>query len=161
MPTLPIADKATLDAVLAYVDELEARLTAVRAGKIDNLDTLISSRAVAVTALSTVQWTNTRAGYLDQIPNVLKKPGSYQTSCTVGAHRTNTILQVTGSGYAVALQQSESDYGSLQIDGGSIYLVEPPIDSGTITLFPLRFNSSFKFSCSSVGTRIAAWVVLD
>lgn len=39
------------------------------AGKIvgDNLNATVSSRAAAATALSTVQWTNARAGYLDNL----------------------------------------------------------------------------------------------
>lgn len=74
MPALPIADKSTLDAVLAYVDELEARLTAARAGKLDNLDALISSRAPASTALTNAIWTAARAGKLDLIDTILAAP---------------------------------------------------------------------------------------
>lgn len=36
-----------------------------RAGKIDNLDAAISTRAPSSTALSTATWTPTKAGYLD------------------------------------------------------------------------------------------------
>jgi hypothetical protein len=43
------------------------RITQDRGTKIDNLDTTISSRAPASTALSNVTWTNTRAGYLDNL----------------------------------------------------------------------------------------------
>ena len=46
--------------------------TQSRAGKLDkldNLDTTISSRAPASTALSTATWTNARAGYLDYLAN--------------------------------------------------------------------------------------------
>lgn len=55
MPTLPIADKATLDAVMAYVDELEARLTATRAAYLDYLNNL------------NTRLTDTRAGKLDLV----------------------------------------------------------------------------------------------
>ena len=43
------------------------RLTSTRAANLDNLDAAISTRAPASTALSTAQWTNTRAGLLDGI----------------------------------------------------------------------------------------------
>lgn len=48
-------------------DYLTTNLAAVRAAKIDNLDAAMTTRAAASTALSTAQWTNTRAGYLDNI----------------------------------------------------------------------------------------------
>ncbi|MEO0166750.1 MAG: hypothetical protein ABIL39_11510 [candidate division WOR-3 bacterium] len=50
------------------VDTLLSRLTSTRAGYLDNLpnlDTSISSRAPASTALSNTVWTDTKAGYLD------------------------------------------------------------------------------------------------
>lgn len=58
MTALPIADKPTLDAVMAYVDELETRLTAARAAY---LDVAISSRAAAA------DYTAARAAKLDLI----------------------------------------------------------------------------------------------
>lgn len=45
--------------------------TNARAAKQDNLDTTVSSRAAASTALSNAVWTNARAGYLDNIPTIL------------------------------------------------------------------------------------------
>jgi hypothetical protein len=85
MPSIGIADKTTLDSVNTKVgatgdaanasgsifarlaEMLTNRLTAARAAF---LDVAISSRAAAATALSNAQWTNTRAGYLDDIPKV-------------------------------------------------------------------------------------------
>jgi len=49
------------------VKTLLDRLTATRAGNLDNLNTPVSSRAAAATALSTANWTNTRAGNLDRL----------------------------------------------------------------------------------------------
>lgn len=43
--------------------------TDARAGKLDNLDGKISSRAPASTALSNATWTNARAGYIDYLAN--------------------------------------------------------------------------------------------
>jgi len=64
MPTLPIADKATLDQVLAYVGELEARLTAVRAGYLDYINNL------------NTRLTDTRAGKLDLVGTTGDAPGT-------------------------------------------------------------------------------------
>lgn len=44
---------------------LTTYLSSTRAAKIDNLDTTISSRAAASTALSNATWTNAKADYLD------------------------------------------------------------------------------------------------
>jgi hypothetical protein len=41
------------------------RLTATRAGLLDNLDAAMTTRAAASTALSTATWSATKAGYLD------------------------------------------------------------------------------------------------
>lgn len=53
--------------ILSILDNLVASYTALRAGKLDNLDALISSRAPANTALSNAVWTNGRAGLLDNL----------------------------------------------------------------------------------------------
>lgn len=87
---IPIADKKTLDAVHDKIgnagdsgtNSVFAKLntaantlanhvaawTAARASKIDNLDTTISSRAPANTALSNLVWTNAKASYIDMLP---------------------------------------------------------------------------------------------
>lgn len=54
-------DAAGILTLFAHMAELEARLTTVRAGKLDNLDALISSRAAAA------DYTAARAGKLDLI----------------------------------------------------------------------------------------------
>ncbi len=63
----PAAASIAADLVVIdnFVDELESRLTALRAGYLDNL----SAGAVAqsATALSTADWTGARAGYLDEL----------------------------------------------------------------------------------------------
>lgn len=53
--------------ILSILDNLVASYTALRAGKLDNLDALISSRAPANTALSNATWTNARAALLDNL----------------------------------------------------------------------------------------------
>lgn len=46
------------------------RLTATRAANLDNLNTTISSRAAASTALTNAVWTDARAGKLDKIDDI-------------------------------------------------------------------------------------------
>jgi hypothetical protein len=57
-----------VDAVSGYVDEIESRLTAIRASYLDNLvnlDVAVGSRAPSATALSTGTWTAEKAGFID------------------------------------------------------------------------------------------------
>jgi len=54
-----------LSALNDDLDTLLTRLSALRAGYLDNLSA--GAVALALTALSTANWTNTRAGYLDNI----------------------------------------------------------------------------------------------
>lgn len=56
------------------VDDLETRLSAVRAGYLDNLSA--GAVAQASTALSTAQWTNARATLLDRLQEVLTDHGA-------------------------------------------------------------------------------------
>lgn len=69
------SNSTQLAAIVAYVDELESRLTAVRAALLDNLDATVSSRASA-SALTTLsglvddletRLTAVRAGLLDNL----------------------------------------------------------------------------------------------
>ena len=61
---------AKLNKVITDISTLLTDWTTARAGKVDNLDTTISSRASASTALSNATWTDTRAGYLDTINTI-------------------------------------------------------------------------------------------
>lgn len=53
-----------LKAIYTY---LTSYLSATRCAKIDNLDTTLTSRAPASTAVSSATWTAARAGYLDKL----------------------------------------------------------------------------------------------
>ncbi len=55
------------ESILSILDALVAAYTVARAGKLDNLDALVSSRAPANTALSNAVWTNARAALLDRL----------------------------------------------------------------------------------------------
>ena len=58
-----------------------ATWTNARAGKIDSLDTTVSSRAAAGTALSNATWTNARAGYLDYLANGTYGLNAIKSAC--------------------------------------------------------------------------------
>lgn len=78
--------------VSGYVDEIESRLTATRAGYLDNLvnlDTTVGSRAPSATALSTAVWTNTKAGYIDTTIGSRLASASYTTPPTTGDIKTS------------------------------------------------------------------------
>ncbi len=68
----PISLFAGIKQLLKGLSDHMATWTSDRAAKVDYLDTTVGSRAPANTALSTAQWTNARAGYLDKLNN-----GSY------------------------------------------------------------------------------------
>lgn len=55
------------ESILSLLDNFVKAYTVLRAGKLDNLDALVSSRAPAGTALSNAVWTNARAAAIDTI----------------------------------------------------------------------------------------------
>jgi hypothetical protein len=57
--------------IVPWIKQLYTDFTTARAAKLDNLDTTISSRAAAATALSTATWTGTRAAKLDNLDVLL------------------------------------------------------------------------------------------
>lgn len=144
MPTIGIADKTTLDAVLAYVDELEARLTAARAGYLDRLDAAISSRSAAA------DYTAVRAAKLDNIQ------GAAQFYLPVATNTTETYadaLNISGTGYLYAINTKAEtnnitgDY-QITIDGvdlpaiqrlnTSVYGVLPILETSSYTSFEFK-----------------------
>ncbi len=72
---------AKLNSIISAIADHVAIWTAAKAG---NLDTTVSSRAPANTALSTAQWTNTRAGYLDNINTKANNLDSRLTAARAG-----------------------------------------------------------------------------
>ena len=65
----PISLFAGIKQLLNGLSDHMVSWTGDRAVKVDYLDTTVGSRAPANTALSTAQWTNARAGYLDKLNN--------------------------------------------------------------------------------------------
>lgn len=82
------------------------RLTATRAGLLDNLNATISSRAAASTALSNSIWTNTKAGYLDapisSIPSAFVKSVQRGTA-TYGAGENSISITVSAVNMAKSM----------------------------------------------------------
>lgn len=126
MPVLPIADKVTLDAVLAYVDELESRLTAIRADYLDYLNSL------------NTRLTDTRAGKLDLVGTIGDVAG------------TNTIFARLAqiAGYTDTLESTLGQTGDAANAAGSTnaklaYLI-------TQTKKPKTFQASVFYNASAV-----------
>ncbi len=73
----------------ARIGAAGASLTALGDARIAHLDADVSSRAAAATALSTVQWTNTRAGYLDNLSGgAVMLASSYTAPLTAAGTRS-------------------------------------------------------------------------
>lgn len=93
------------------------RLTATRAGLLDNLDAAVTTRAPASTAVSNIDYTATRAGYLD---SVLRIKNNYTGTITISTGASNyatlpftpvdlkTILIKQGHAYAQYVPGSTS-----------------------------------------------------
>lgn len=86
---------AKLNSIISAIADYVAIWTAAKAG---NLDTTVSSRAPASTALSTAQWTNTRAGYLDKL-----------NSGVVVSSLTGKIIKSIQKGVATTAQHSTDE----------------------------------------------------
>lgn len=110
-------------------DYLAAYLSPTRCAKIDNLDTTLTSRAPASTALSTATWTAPRAGKLDLIEtDPCSKPPILngiiaQTSGSTYSPDYVAILSHTGSGVLNMVRATSdnptyaSPYVQITIDG--------------------------------------------
>lgn len=70
--------------------------TVTRAGKLDNLDALISSRADATTALSNLTWTDAKAGYLDAAISSLAPASTALSTATWTATRAGYLDNLNG-----------------------------------------------------------------
>lgn len=107
------------------VKTLVDRLTATRAGYLDNLSA--GAVAQAGTALSTAQWTNTRAGYLDSIPSIPTTPiNSIQyntvTISDTASSGTRTITAVTTAKAALIYLGASSTNSTVNSAVGRITL---------------------------------------
>jgi hypothetical protein len=83
-----------------------AQWTNTRASNLDNLDATVSSRAPSATALSTAQWTNTRASNLDNLDATVS---SRATQANVWTNATRTL---TASGFTSAVSQTKANLAS-------------------------------------------------
>ena len=92
---------------------LTDRLTADRAANLDDLDTTVSSRAAASTALSSATWTNTKAGYIDAAitgTNTAATPQSM--TYTKSTERVRASLTWSSGNVTVASYYYSADSGA-------------------------------------------------
>jgi hypothetical protein len=188
MPSIPIADKPTLDQVLAYVDtlesligtanpaspgdlttlfkglrllanyvdELETRLTAARAGKLDNLDALISSRAAAA------DWTAARAGKLDLIGSTGDGSGVASLFGKLAAVLADTAL-IKGytdqvEGFVDALESNLGTTGDAANAAGTVLARLAELLTNRLTTTRAGYLDGARYYRGSYLTSSSAWV---
>jgi len=166
MPALPIADKATVDtintnvgsnadtssatgSVHAKLKDLKAALGAIN----DAANAAGSANAKLAETLARIGATNDAANALGSVNAKLRdikastgnsipfRTGTRASSLGTTNAKTQTHLDITGSGYLMTLTSSgnmSADIYSVQIDGGPILAVHSP--AGTAFL-GWRFNS--------------------
>lgn len=128
-------------------DYLTTNLGTARAAKIDNLDTTLSSRAVASTALSTVDWTPARAALLDGVVRSIQTGFNPALAPAAGGQfdATLTIASVDVNKSIVLVQPI-----LYNLPGGQVSNLYAYLTSATT----LRFSSYSQFdSCR--------WTVLE
>lgn len=129
------------------VKTLLDRLTATRAGYLDNLDAAVTTRAPSSTALSSATWTSARAGYLDKINTYLdantgKTKKMFQlitsgSSWTRPAGIVGTTVYVS----AIAGGESYSSSGPVYGQGGS-YIQRYPYTAGASVSYSVGSGGS-------------------
>lgn len=122
------------------VKTLLDRLTATRAGYLDNLDAAVTTRAPSATALSSATWTSARAGYLDKINTFLDADTGIMVPkfqlITSGSSATWTRpAGIIGDLVYVSAIAGGESYNSAPIDGqGGSYINRYPYTAGaTVT----------------------------
>ena len=85
----------------------------------------------------------------------------YATSAPTGAHQANTHINLTGSGFLIGIIDPGGSTWAVQVDGGLIHNLNSG-GGGLVSLFPIRFNTSLKVTCS-VASNVSynAWYILD
>jgi hypothetical protein len=141
------------------------RLTATRAGNLDNLNATVSSRAPSSTALSSSVWTGTKAGYLDAaisgrasqasvdaLPQGIIESIQRGTATTSGIATsfTATISAVNLSKSFVVAQFRRNDTSTVDYNG----LITAKLTSTTQITFT-RYNGS------GSGDTLVEWQVIE
>jgi hypothetical protein len=109
------------------------RITQDRGTKIDNLDTTISSRAPASTALSNATWTNTKAGYLDTTISSRAPASTALSNVTWTNTRAGYLdnLDATVSSRSTLTAAQVWSYGTKNVTATTIPSVIQSIQRGT------------------------------
>lgn len=87
--------------------------TTARAAKIDNLDTTISSRAPAATALSTAIWTNTRAGNLDNLDAAITTRAAAATALSTAVWTNGRAANLDNLDVAVSTRATQASVSAI------------------------------------------------
>ena len=123
------------------VKTLLDRLTATRAGYLDNLDAAVTTRAPASTALSSATYTSARAGYLDKINTFLDADTGIMVPkfqlITSGTSWTRPAGIIGNLVYVSAIAGGES-YNSAPIPGqGGSYINRTPYTVGATVTYSI------------------------
>jgi hypothetical protein len=120
-----------VDAVSGYVDEIESRLTAIRASYLDNLvnlDVAVGSRAPSATALSTGTWTAEKAGFIDvAISSVSGSSSSGATPQEIWEYASRTLTSggISSGTVEIAVGNALTTYTAAKT-GDEMDLVDAP-----------------------------------
>ncbi|OPX93981.1 MAG: hypothetical protein A4E53_00144 [Pelotomaculum sp. PtaB.Bin104] len=159
MPAIPIADKATLDAVLAYVDELNTRLTDTRAGKLD----LVGTTGDAPGTDSIFARLAQIAGYVDQVEGYVDTLETNLGTTAQDASSSGTALQRLA--YIIASmipQQPQSTYiGSYSTTSTSLQTALSVSGKGVLIGVMIKLANSVDGQYPRLKITLDGTVVLD
>jgi len=122
------------------------RLTATRAGYLDNLDATVSSRT------SSSVWTGTKAGYLDAAV-------SSRLSSAIASIQTGYVSSSTGSGSGEDTRYADVTISAVDTSK-SVVIVHPQLGdypaSGRLTS-----STNLRLGVNTTGWRNARWYVVE
>jgi len=80
------------------------------------------------------------------------------TSTSTTTHKSNTLVNISGSGYLIAITSRPFANFAVEIDGGSVFAYT--LENNAV-VFYARFDSSVKVTSGKVGPQVTANVVVD
>ena len=148
----PISLFAGIKQLLKGLSDHMASWTGDRAVKVDYLDTTVGSRAPANTALSTTQWTNARAGYLDKLNNssygleAIKNAANKKaigSAIGIISKELNEETTFSGTGKGILFIYGQTN-GVVNIDGKDIGTPAYLANSNNVHInYSIEFSKSF------------------
>lgn len=160
---------ASAGSVFAKLNKVLTDYTSQRAGKLDKLDTTVSSRAPSSTALSNATWTNTRAGYLDYLANGTYGLSAIRTFLTtvkttasqsgIKSVQRGTATFVSGSPTTVTISSVNMSKAFVIANVSSTRTDFRSCDAGAGGY--LSSSTKLVLSCNYGGTRYIPWQVVE